>query len=153
MQVNDASEPGAYYEFDTYTLDPDTRTLRYGNELVELTPKVFTTLLVLVENRDKVLTKDELLTIIWPNQFVDQSNLSQNISVLRKSLGESESGNKYIATFPGRGYRFVGRVEVKHADRDAPLLDPPLVDAKSEAEATPIHLGRDFPPERLESTR
>src|SRR5215469_4949920 len=125
MQVNDASEPGAYYEFDTYTLDPDTRTLRYGNELVELTPKVFTTLLVLVENRDKVLTKDELLTIIWPDQFVDQSNLSQNISVLRKSIGEVETGKKYIATFPGRGYRFVGNVDVKRreADRVAFLPD------------------------------
>src|SRR5215469_9857316 len=140
MQVNDASEPGAYYEFDTYTLDPDTRTLRYGNELVELTPKVFTTLLVLVENRDKVLTKDELLTIIWPDQFVDQSNLSQNISVLRRSLGEAESGKKYIATFPGKGYRFVGPVEVKrHSDRDPATATPnPRSPLENEVEATSI---------------
>ena len=117
MQVKDALAADAYYQFDNYILDPDARTLRHGDKLVELTPKVFTTLLALVENRDKVLTKDELLTIIWPDQFIDQSNLSQNISVLRKNLGESESGNKYIATFPGRGYRFVARVEVKHSPK------------------------------------
>lgn len=87
--MNDGLETGICYQFDSYVLDPDTKTLKDGDRLVELTPKVFTTLLVLVENRDKVLTKDELLTLIWPSQFVDQSNLSQNISVLRKSLGEA----------------------------------------------------------------
>lgn len=144
MQVNDAPRAAAYYQFDTYTLDPDTRTLRYGDELVELTPKVFTTLLVLVENRDKVLTKDELLTIIWPDQFVDQSNLSQNISVLRKSLGESESGKKYIATFPGKGYRFVGRVEVKHRrEGERVTTIPNHVPLEKELEPPPTQLGKD----------
>lgn len=118
MQVKDRLEAGALYQFGSYTLNPETRTLKHGDKFLELTPKVFTTLLVLVENRDKVLTKDELLSMIWPDQFVDQSNLSQNISVLRKSLGEAESGTKYIATFPGRGYRFVGPVEVKHDRED-----------------------------------
>lgn len=139
MRVNDELETGAYYQFDSYTLDPATRTLRYGDKLVELTPKVFTTLLVLVDSRDKVLTKDELLSIIWPDQFVDQSNLSQNISVLRKSLGETESGNKYIATFPGRGYRFVGRVEVKHHREDDRATPPPDPDSRVVDEvATPV---------------
>ena len=92
MPVKDEVEIGTYYQFDDYILDPAAKTLRHSNTLVELTPKVFTTLLVLIENRDKVLTRDELLTIIWPDQFVDQSNLSQNLSVLRKSLGEAESG-------------------------------------------------------------
>lgn len=151
MQVNDASEPGAYYKFDTYILDPGTRTLRSGNELVELTPKVFTTLLVLVENRDKILTKDELLTIIWPDQFVDQSNLSQNISVLRKSLGEAESGKKYIATFPGKGYRFVGSVEVKRrgaADRGTIPPDPAFLLEKT----TSMEVRR-AQPEQAKNTR
>ncbi|MFP5276904.1 MAG: winged helix-turn-helix domain-containing protein [Acidobacteriota bacterium] len=118
MQTHEELEAGTYYQFDTYLLDRDARTLRCAGRLVELTPKVFTTLLVLVENRDRVLTKDELLTLIWPDQFVDQSNLSQNISVLRRSLGEAETGKKYIATFPGRGYRFVGSVEVRQRDAD-----------------------------------
>ncbi len=115
MQVKNGTKTSSiYYQLDNYILDPNTKALTDGETLIELTPKVFTTLLVLVENRDKVLTKDELLSLIWPSQFVDQSNLSQNISVLRKSLGEIESGKKYIATFPGRGYRFVGTVEVKN---------------------------------------
>ncbi len=143
MQINDELETGAYYQFDGYTLDPDTRTLRHGDKVVDLTHKVFTTLLVLVENRDKILTKDELLTIIWPDQFVDQSNLSQNISVLRKSLGETESGKKYIATFQGRGYRFVGRVEVKRrreGDRSTPSPDH-ASSAVGEVPATSINAG------------
>jgi Tol biopolymer transport system component/DNA-binding winged helix-turn-helix (wHTH) protein len=142
LQINDGSENGAYYQFDSYTLDPDSGTLRYGNKLVELTPKVFTTLLVLVEHRDTVLTKDELLTIIWPDQFVDQSNLSQNISVLRKSLGEAESGKKYIATFPRHGYRFVGPVEVKRHCEDNRATPPPdpASSAVNEVQATSINV-------------
>lgn len=142
--MNDGLETGIYYQFDSYVLDPDTKTLKDDDKLVELTPKVFTTLLVLVENRDKVLTKDELLTLIWPSQFVDQSNLSQNISVLRKSLGEAESGNKYIATFPGRGYRFVGRVEVKRRREDDRAIPPSAPDSRVVDEvATPAgNVGR-----------
>jgi Tol biopolymer transport system component/DNA-binding winged helix-turn-helix (wHTH) protein len=138
----DELETGALYQFDSYTLDPDARTLRYGDKLVDLTPKVFTTLLVLVENRDKVLTKDELLTIIWPDQFVDQSNLSQNISVLRRSLGETETGKKYIATFPGRGYRFVGRVEVtRHREEDHVPPPYPASPATNAFKAIPVQEG------------
>jgi Tol biopolymer transport system component/DNA-binding winged helix-turn-helix (wHTH) protein len=144
MQAKDELETGEYYHFDGYTLDPDRRTLKNGNTLVDLTPKVFTTLLVLVKNRDKLLTKDELLTIIWPDQFVDQSNLSQNISVLRKSLGETETGKKYIATFPGHGYRFVGQVEVRHHNEDdrAALPPDPPSPAANASEAAPVHMSR-----------
>jgi DNA-binding winged helix-turn-helix (wHTH) protein len=83
---------GVYYQFDDYALDTNTRTLRCGDELVDLTPKVFTTLLVLVENRDKVLTKDELLTIIWPSQFVDQSNLAKTSQFYEKALEKLNPG-------------------------------------------------------------
>jgi len=143
MEVNEKLETGAYYTFDTYILDPDTRTLRHDDKLVDLTPKVFKTLLVLVENRDKVLTRDELLAIIWPDQFVEESNLSQNISVLRRSLGEAESGKKYIATFPGRGYRFVSRVEVKrHREEDRSKTSPdPESSSVNEVETASIHVG------------
>lgn len=151
MQLKEELGADVYYQFDSYALCPDTRTLRHGDSLVELTPKVFTTLLVLVENRDKVLTKDELLTAIWPDQFVDLSNLSQNISVLRKSLGETESGKKYIATFQGRGYRFVGPVEVRrHSETDRAI--PPHGSTLSSVDlipASPIetapHAGSDRP--------
>ena len=86
------------YCFDNYTINPTERTLKRRQDVIALTPKVFETLLVLVQNHDHVMSKDELLNTIWPEQFVEESNLTQNISVLRKALGETASGKKYIAT-------------------------------------------------------
>lgn len=152
MPVKDEVEIGTYYQFDDYILDPAAKTLRHSNTLVELTPKVFTTLLVLIENRDKVLTRDELLTIIWPDQFVDQSNLSQNLSVLRKSLGEAESGKKYIATFPGRGYRFVGPIDVKVHGKDDRATPPPepASSVLDEVESTSVRVAPRTGPDKPE---
>jgi Tol biopolymer transport system component/DNA-binding winged helix-turn-helix (wHTH) protein len=100
------------FSFDNYTLNSQERTLKRQDDTIALTPKVFETLLVLVENRDHIVSKEELLTSIWPEHFVEESNLTQNVSVLRKALGESANGKKYIATFSGRGYRFVEPVLV-----------------------------------------
>jgi Tol biopolymer transport system component/DNA-binding winged helix-turn-helix (wHTH) protein len=100
------------YSFDNYTLNAGERTLKRQDDTIALTPKVFETLLVLVQNRDHIVSKEELLTSIWPEHFVEESNLTQNVSVLRKALGESANGKKYIATFSGRGYRFVEPVLV-----------------------------------------
>jgi Tol biopolymer transport system component/DNA-binding winged helix-turn-helix (wHTH) protein len=109
------------YTFDDYTLDAQERTLKISDDTIALTPKVFETLLVLVQNRDHIMSKDELLNTIWPGHVVEESNITQNISVLRKALGETVSGKKYIATFPGRGYKFLEPVVVN--DR-APAMLP-----------------------------
>ena len=85
------------------------RVLSRNGELVALQPKAFDMLLRLVERRDVVLTKDELLRELWPGTFVDEANLSQNTFVLRKALGQ-EGGDGYIKTVPKRGYRFVADV-------------------------------------------
>jgi pimeloyl-ACP methyl ester carboxylesterase/DNA-binding winged helix-turn-helix (wHTH) protein len=77
---------------------------------VPLTPKVFDTLLVLLENSSHVLTKKELMEQVWPDSFVEENNLAQNISILRKALGEGKQGEHYIQTVPKRGYRFVADV-------------------------------------------
>src|SRR5262249_35059051 len=74
-----------------------------------LQPKAFDMLLHLVERRDAVLTKEELLSELWPDTFVDEANLSQNIYVLRKALGQ-DGGEAYIQTVPKRGYRFMAAV-------------------------------------------
>lgn len=79
-------------------------------ETLPLKPKVFDTLLLLVENRGRVLDKDELLSRLWPDTVVEESNLSQNVYLLRKVLGEEPRGEAYIATMPKRGYRFVASV-------------------------------------------
>jgi len=98
------------YDFDGFHLDGSRRLLSRGDEPVPLTSKAFETLLFLVRNRARVLTKDELMAAVWPDSFVEEVNLAQNISALRKALGESPGENRFIATIPGRGYRFVCEV-------------------------------------------
>jgi TolB-like protein/DNA-binding winged helix-turn-helix (wHTH) protein/Tfp pilus assembly protein PilF len=97
------------YEFGRFRLDREERLLlRAGNPL-PLTPKLFDTLLLLVENSGHLLSKDELMKRLWPDSFVDEVNLSQNVSRLRKVLEETP-GERFIATVPGQGYRFVAQV-------------------------------------------
>lgn len=98
------------YVFGEFHLDSAKRVLLRKGQSVALTPKVFETLLYLVENRGKVVAKDELMTAVWPDTVVEENNLNQNISMLRKVLGESRGENRYIATVPGKGYRFVAEV-------------------------------------------
>jgi TolB-like protein/DNA-binding winged helix-turn-helix (wHTH) protein/tetratricopeptide (TPR) repeat protein len=98
------------YEFGPYRLDSGAGVILRDGELVRLTPKVLDTLLVLVENAGKVVTKDDLLRSVWPDAFVEESNLAQNVSVLRRALGSTADGSPYIETIPKRGYRFVSEV-------------------------------------------
>lgn len=106
------------YEFGPFRLDPAKRLLWRDSEPVPLQLKAFETLLVLVRNSQQVVLKDELMKEIWPNTFVEESNLSQNIFLLRKALGIT-ADRSYIATVPGRGYRFTEKVRiVPNIDRD-----------------------------------
>jgi DNA-binding winged helix-turn-helix (wHTH) protein/Tfp pilus assembly protein PilF len=100
------------YEFGGFRLDASKRLLlRGGGEVVSLTPKVFDTLLYLVERGGVVVDKDELMRMVWPDTVVEENNLNQNISALRRALGESRGEHRYILTVPGRGYRFVADVK------------------------------------------
>ena len=98
------------YEFGRFAVDRSKRLLLCDGEIVPLQPKAFDTLLLLIERRGEVLTKDELLRQLWPDSFVEESNLSQNIYVLRKALAQTPGGDDLIKTVPKRGYRFVGNV-------------------------------------------
>lgn len=107
------------YEFGDFRLDASKRLLLRGaGEVVSLTPKVFDTLLYLVERSGAVVDKDELMRGIWPDTVVEENNLNQNVSALRRGLGESRGEHRYIVTVPGRGYRFVADVKT---DADAPM--------------------------------
>ena len=99
-----------FYEFGPYRIDRAERLLMRHGEVVPLTPKVFDTLLVLAENSGHILAKDEVMKTVWPDTVVEETNLTKNISTLRKALGESPDENKYIETIPWRGYRFVASV-------------------------------------------
>lgn len=98
------------YEFGRFRLKTAERILLREGELVPLTPKVFDILITLVENRGQVVAKDDLMKRVWPSTYVEEGNLTQNISLLRKALGESPGGVQFIETVPRRGYRFVGDI-------------------------------------------
>jgi eukaryotic-like serine/threonine-protein kinase len=94
------------YEFGPFRMDPDKQVLLRDGQLIAVTPKAFETLLVLVRRGREVVSKEELLKEIWPDSFVEEANLSQHIFKLRKALGDTVEGERYIVTLPGRGYRF-----------------------------------------------
>jgi DNA-binding winged helix-turn-helix (wHTH) protein/tetratricopeptide (TPR) repeat protein len=98
------------YEFGPFRVDPDRRLLLRDLHPVPLQPKAFDTLLVLIRNSETVVLKDDLMKSVWPDTFVEESNLAQNIFVLRKTLGETVGDHRYIVTVPGRGYRFTEKV-------------------------------------------
>ena len=95
------------YEFGPFRLDPAERMILRGDQVLSLTPKALDTLIVLVENSRHIVTKEELMNRVWPDIYVEETNLAQHISMLRKVLGEREDGGQYIETVPKRGYRFV----------------------------------------------
>ena len=99
------------YDLGEFFLDAKERKLtRPDDERISLTPRVFDLLLMLVQNTDRVLTKDELMATIWADCTVEESNLSQSIFVLRKALGETANNPRYVRTIPHVGYRFIGPV-------------------------------------------
>jgi TolB-like protein/DNA-binding winged helix-turn-helix (wHTH) protein/Tfp pilus assembly protein PilF len=103
--------PAHLYEFGDFRLDTAKRLLqRLDGTTVPLTPRVFETLLYMVEHHDTVLDKERLMEAVWPDSIVEENNLSQNISTLRRIFGETPSSHSYIVTVPGRGYRFVAEV-------------------------------------------
>ena len=127
------------YEFGPFRLEPAERKLLRGSEVVALTPKAFDTLVVLVRNGGHLLEKEELIRTLWPDSFVEEGNLSNNIFLLRKALGEAPS---YIETVPKRGYRFVGAV--RQLPSAVPLRPEKPVEGQKES-------AREVPTERRQS--
>src|SRR4030095_16610151 len=98
------------YVFGPFCLNPSERTLLLEGEQVSLTPKAFEILTVLVKNSGHLVGKDELMQEVWPDAFVEEANITQHISILRKALGDGTDDHRYIETVPRRGYRFIGSV-------------------------------------------
>jgi DNA-binding winged helix-turn-helix (wHTH) protein/tetratricopeptide (TPR) repeat protein len=98
-----------FYDFGSFRLDSLEHLLLRAGKAISLTPKACDTLLVLVRNSGRIVEKDELLRSVWPETFVGEATLAQNIFTLRKALGGSE-GEQYVQTIPKRGYRFVATV-------------------------------------------
>src|SRR5215469_6519070 len=112
------SRPQRTYEFGPFVLDTLQHSLFKEGKPVALTPKTYDTLLLLVENHGRMLLKEELMKALWPDSFVEESNLTQQVSMIRRALGESASDPRYIVTVPGRGYRFTGEVKISADSED-----------------------------------
>ena len=97
-------------EFGPFRVDPEQRLLLRDQQPVPLSPKAFDLLVVLLERSGQIVHKDELMKALWPDTFVEESNLGQHIFLIRKALGERAQGSSYIVTIPGRGYRFAQKV-------------------------------------------
>jgi TolB-like protein/DNA-binding winged helix-turn-helix (wHTH) protein/Tfp pilus assembly protein PilF len=119
------------YEFGPFCLDPAEHTLLRDGQPIPLRPKVYDLLVVLVENRGHLVDKEQLMSSVWAEQFVEEGNINKNISMLRQALGESDAGTKFIETVPKRGYRFVAEVREVNDNQQAELL--------TQAAAQPTH--------------
>src|SRR5262249_895386 len=133
--------PGHVYEFGDFRLDTAKRLLRrLDGTTVPLTPRVFETLLYMVEHHGIVLDKERLMEAVWPDSIVEENNLSQNISTLRRIFGETPGSHSYIVTVPGRGYRFVADVS-EQTDNGAAIVKAeqvttPIISPENRREAT-----------------
>src|SRR5579862_486107 len=118
------------YEFGEFRLDAQSRVLRRGGTAVSLTPKAFDVLLLLVQNAGRIVTKDELMKAVWRDSFVEESNLTQTIFMVRKALDET-SDRRYILNVQGQGYRFV--LPITETTNHGPPEEVPMPSHKAES--------------------
>ncbi|HEU5239739.1 MAG TPA: winged helix-turn-helix domain-containing protein [Pyrinomonadaceae bacterium] len=125
------------YEFGPFRIDAGERQLLRHGQIVPLTPKVFDVLLALVQHNGRILTKDEVIRLVWPDTTVEEGNLSRNISTLRCALGERPREGRYIETIPWRGYRFVAAVRQVTDHEQRPAIESiailPLLNVNADA--------------------
>jgi len=138
-----------FYAFGPFRLEVSERRLLRDGEPVPLAPKMFDTLVVLVENSGRLVDKDQLMTAVWPDTFVEEGTLARNISDLRKALGEVSSERKYIETVPKRGYRFVANLRETPDSSVVPAKIKATGEARSIAVLPFKSLGADDEDERL----
>src|SRR5882762_11310075 len=116
-----SNNPQVAYEFGAFTLFPAEKRLLCDGKAVALAPKVFDTLVLLVENQGRLIQKEELLKALWPDSVVEEVALAHNVSQLRKVLGDPAEDPKFIETVPKRGYRFIAAVR----ELSEPPVPPP----------------------------
>ena len=129
-----ALEIQVLYEFDSFRLSPADHSLLCAGKPIPLTPKSFDILLTLIERNGQLVTKEELMRRIWPDSFVEEANLTVNVSALRKALGDTPEHQQYIETVPKLGYRFSARVTTRSGNLLATVPDPTAAPAAPSAE-------------------
>ena len=129
-----------FYEFGRFRIDVEGRLLFREGKPQKLTSKAFDTLVVFVENQGRLLAKEELMSLVWPNSFVEDNNLAQHISSLRRVLGKNPEGNEYIETVPRHGYRFMAELRSLSNEADSFASQPELTaESKSEEQLKPAN--------------
>ena len=131
------------FSFGDHVLDLDRRELRRGAELVALEPQVFDLLVYLVQNRDRVVSRDDLLTAIWGGRTVSESTFTSRVSAARRAVGDSGEVQRWIRTVPRKGVRFVGVVEEARDAAAPPRRLPTLPDKPSIAVLPFANIGGD----------
>src|SRR5215470_1859414 len=111
------------FSFDDFTLDSERRELRSGGTIIPIEPQVFDLLVYLVRNRDRVVSKDDLIGSVWGGRIVSESTLASHINAARKAVGDSGDAQRLIRTFSRKGVRFVGTVAEVHASAAGPPSD------------------------------
>ena len=143
--TDNLAQPVRGYRFADFRLEVAKRRLIGPDAtVVPLSGRAYDVLAHLVENRDRVVGKDELIKAVWPHSIVEENNLNQAISVVRRALGDSRDSPRFIVTVAGRGYRFIGDVVLfgegaaEARDAAAPQPSDPLQLVSSVAPAAPI---------------
>jgi len=142
-----------FYDFDRFRIDATERVLLSDGEIVTLTQKAFDVLLVLVERRGQIVSKDELMELVWPDTYVEEGNLAQNIYTLRKALGQTNDGQDFIKTIPKRGYRFVSHVSEDREFQSELSAETPIAKSLPSKSASANSVVVQFPREHLAPVR
>src|ERR1700739_502087 len=108
------------FSFENYCLDADRRELKRGSQLIAVGPKVFDLLLFLIQNREQVVTRDDLLKAVWDGRIVSASALPSHINAVRKAIGDTGKEQRLIRTVSRKGTRFVGKVQAEELPASAP---------------------------------
>ncbi len=133
---------GHVYRFGDFKVDTDQKVLLHQGKPLPLTPKVFDTLLVLIENSGRIVEKEKLMSRLWPDTFVEEANLTFNIQQLRKALGDDARHPQFIETVARRGYRFIAHVEELEFRTDPGLVKPPEIELPGAGKADKFLSGK-----------
>jgi DNA-binding winged helix-turn-helix (wHTH) protein/tetratricopeptide (TPR) repeat protein len=137
-------EPAVLYRFETFFLDDERRELRRGAETVELEPQVFDVLLFLIQHRDRVVSKDELIAQVWAGRLVSESTVTSRITAVRHAVDDSGARQRLIRTLTHKGYRFVAPVQATLAVSETPCAVDPRPAAAHSTVDTPSIAVRAF---------
>ena len=130
-------QPKQFYEFSPFRVDVAERLLLRNGEPLSLPPKVFETLLALVDNSGHLLEKEDLMKRVGPDTFVEEANLANNISMLRRVLNGEDEDRQFIETVPKRGYRFMAGVKASYEEIDRPLSNNSSLEPETASEQPP----------------